>query len=193
MCRRNLFFSSVDSLSRCREPLELPAEGLDVVRTADGDRTAEVAFAELANRAVDLAHRPADQQQEQHDENESAGDQGRGLPGERVLRGARILLELVQRLLIRRRMPWPTSRAAAFITRNALDDHVDCALFAPDPLFAPERSAQCTSFEIDVSRRSCSAMPGPSGSGGQRREALLEGGLVAVVEVSSSDAEATTP
>src|SRR6185369_17372581 len=78
------------------QPLELTAQRLDVVRAADGDRPAEVAFSELANRAVDLAHRPADEQQEQHYENERPGNQGRGLPGERVLRRARVLLELVQ-------------------------------------------------------------------------------------------------
>ena len=42
-----------------------------------GDRPAEIAFAELANRPVDLPHRSTDEQQEQADEDERAGDQRR--------------------------------------------------------------------------------------------------------------------
>ena len=75
------------------QPFELAAERFDVVRSADGDRPAEVAFAELANRAVDLAHRPPDEQQEQADEDERAGDQRRRQPRELLLRRARVLLQ----------------------------------------------------------------------------------------------------
>ena len=75
------------------QPLELAAERLDVVRAADGDRPAEVAFAELADRAVDLPQRPADEQQEQADEHERARDQRGRQPRELLLRRARVLLQ----------------------------------------------------------------------------------------------------
>src|SRR6185503_10059211 len=75
------------------QPFELSPERLDVVRAADGDRLAEVALAELANGAVDLAQRPPDEQQEQTDEDERAGDQRGGKPCELLLRGARVFLQ----------------------------------------------------------------------------------------------------
>ncbi len=99
MWRRNLFFSSVDSLSRCRSHSSWRPERFDVVRPADGDRPAEIAFAELANGAVDLPQRPADEQQEQTDEHQRAGDQGGREPRELLLRRARVFLQRLEALV----------------------------------------------------------------------------------------------
>jgi hypothetical protein len=65
----------------------------------DADRTTEIALAELANRAVDLAHRPPDQEHEKDHEQQRSGNQRCGLPSEGPLRRARRRLERVEALV----------------------------------------------------------------------------------------------
>ena len=92
--------------------------------SADGDRPAEVAFAELANRSVDLPHRPPDEQQEQSDEDERAGNQRRREPRQLLLCRARVLLQRFEPARsYRSRMPFVTTRVASVsIAKRSMTD-----------------------------------------------------------------------
>ena len=68
------------------QPLELPAEALEVVRAGDADQVGEGALAELADGAVELAQRPADAEGQREDRHDRQRHQQRGLPQQALAR-----------------------------------------------------------------------------------------------------------
>ena len=159
------------------QPFELSAQRFDVVRPADGDRPAEIAFAELADRPVDLPHRSPDEQQEQADEDQRARDQRRRQPRELLLRGARALLQRFEADLDRVAHADLNGARRVGQHAEARDDRRRRRSAS-----APTRNARWTSFEIDDKPHELIADGRVARQRAQRRDAALERGLVAVVE-----------
>ncbi len=78
------------------QPVQLAPEPLEVRGALDDDRLREAALAELVDRTVDLADRPADQQREEQHQQQGSGHQRGHLPCGDALRPARRLLQRAQ-------------------------------------------------------------------------------------------------
>ncbi len=78
------------------KPFQLPSQLLDIVGSAHADLLIEVALAQIADGAVDLAHGARHHEHEKRHQGQGAGNEGGGLPGQGLLGGAGIVLQGLQ-------------------------------------------------------------------------------------------------
>src|SRR6185437_10531086 len=75
------------------QPFELLAQALEVMRTSDADRIADVAVADVVDHAVDVPQGTADDQRQREDGNQGERQEQRGLPEQPCPRAIGLALE----------------------------------------------------------------------------------------------------